>query len=123
MIVSDENVPIGKRGRGPGEFIFKQRRRRFDQMHAAKLPISCRSQLRPNKVALIGVKKDGGSIGYQVDTGPLSQARHHIGLPDLTPGSRLKADKQPSGTGTVNKIISEKRRGGVAENAAGSRWS
>ena len=74
-IISHENVPVGKGGSSPGEFIFKQWRRRVDQMNATKFLISGRSQLRPNQVALIGKKKHRRSVGYQVDTGPLSQGR------------------------------------------------
>src|SRR5579859_1080509 len=77
-IISYKNIPIGKRGCGPGEFVFKQWRRGFDQMHATKLPISGRSELRPNKVALIGKKKHRRSVGYEVDTGSLAQVRNDI---------------------------------------------
>ena len=89
-------------------------------MNTAKLPISGRTELRPDKVALIGKKKHRRPVRYQVDTGSLSQAGNNVGLPDFMPRAGLKADKQPSGTGAVNKIISEERSRGVAENAAGS---
>src|SRR5579859_516268 len=92
-------------------------------MHATKLPISYRSQFRPNEVALIGKQKHRRPVGYQVDAGSLSQIRNHIGLPHFSACAGLKADKQPPRTRTVNKIISEERRGGIAENAAGSGWS
>src|SRR5271157_2660374 len=92
-------------------------------MDATKLPISGRSELRPNKVALIGKKKHRRSVRYQVDTGSLSQVCNDVGLPHLTPRGGLKADKRPSGTGAVNKIIPEKRGGGVAEDSAGPGWS
>ena len=39
-----------------------------------KLAISRRSQLRPNKVAFIGIKKQRRPFRYHVDTGALSQA-------------------------------------------------
>ena len=92
-------------------------------MDAAKVPIPRRGELRPNQVALIGKKKHRRSVRYQVDTGSLSHVRDDVGLPHLTPRAGLKADKQPSGTRAINKIISEKRSGGIAENAPGSRWS
>ena len=123
MVISYKNVPVGKRGSGPSESILEQWRGGLDQMDATKLPISGRSKLRPNKVALISKKKHRRPVRYQVDTGSLSQARDDVGLPHFTPCAGLKADKQPSRTGAVNEIIPEKRRGGIAENAAGSRWS
>src|ERR1700688_2904500 len=85
LIISYKNVPVGKRGSGPGEFIFKQWRRGINQMRAPKLPISGRGELRPNKVALIRKKKHRRSVRYQVDTGSLSQDRDDVGLPHFTP--------------------------------------
>src|SRR5258708_1059495 len=120
MIISYKNIPVGKRRTGPGEFILKQWRRGFDQMHATKLPISGRRELRSNQVALIGKKKHRRSVRYQVDTGSVGEVGNDVGLTEFTPRGGLKANKQPSGAGAVNKIISEKRRGGIAENAAGS---
>ena len=76
--------------------------------------------MRPNKVALIGKQKHRRSVRYEVDTGSLSQAGNNVGLPHFTPCAGLQADKQPSGTRAVNKIISEERGGGIAENAVGA---
>ena len=53
-IISHEDVPIGKGGGRPGEFLFKQRRRGFNQMSAAELTISGRREFRPNQVPSIG---------------------------------------------------------------------
>src|SRR5690349_18448956 len=119
-IISHENVSIGKGRSSPGEFIFKQWRRGFDQMHATQLPISGWTELRPDKVAFIGEKEHRRSVRYQVDTGSLSQAGNNVGLPDFTPGAGLKTNEQPSRARAVNKIISEKRGRSIAENAAGS---
>src|SRR6516225_7290071 len=90
-------------------------------MHATELVISRGSELRSNKVALIGKEKQRRAVRDKVDAGSRSQVRDDIGLPHFTPRVGLQADKHPSGAGAVNKIISEKRRGGIAENAAGSR--
>ena len=91
-------------------------------MRATQFLVSSRSELRPNKVALVGKQKKVGSVGYQVDTGALSQVGNNIGLPHFTPRAGLQADEQASGTGTVNKVVSEKRCGGIAEDTAGSGW-
>src|SRR5690348_3103148 len=92
-------------------------------MHATKLPIPGGSELRPNQVALIREEKHRRSVRYQVDTGPLPQLCDHAGLPQLAPRAGLKANKQAPGTGAENIIVSEKRGGGIAENAAASGWS
>ena len=39
-IISHEDVPVGKGGGGPDEFLLKQRRRGVDQMSPAKFCIS-----------------------------------------------------------------------------------
>src|ERR1051326_7593419 len=91
-------------------------------MNALKFIISGRSELRPNQVTLIGKKKQRRSVGDQVDTGSCSQAGDDVSLPHFAPGACFQADKEPSGSRAVNKIISEKRGGGIAENPAGSRW-
>ena len=57
-----------------------------------------------------------------MDTGALSQVRNNVGLPHFTPRAGLQADEQAPGTGTANKVVSEKRGGGVAEDTAGSGW-
>ena len=92
-------------------------------MDAAKLAIPGGSELRTDKVALVGKEKYRRSVRYQVDTGPCSQAGNGIGLPHFTTGPSLKANKKPSGSRAVNEIISEKRRRGIAENAPGSGCS
>src|SRR5689334_5302484 len=92
-------------------------------MHATQFPISARTKLRPDQVALIGKKKYRRSVRYQVDTGSLSQAGNHVGLPHFAPRGGFKADKGSSGTGAVNKIISEQRSRGIAQNASGCGWS
>src|SRR6185436_8530884 len=93
------------------------------QMSSAELPISSRSQLGLNQVALIGKKKQGRAVGRQVNTGPSSQFGDDVGLPNFSSSPGLKADKCPSGSRAVNKIISEKRSGGIAQNTSGAGWS
>ena len=90
-------------------------------MSSAKFGISGGRKLRPNQVALIGKKKQRRSVGCHVNTGPLPQLSDGVGLPPFVPRAGIKADKQPSGTWAVNKIIPEERSRGVAQNATGAR--
>ena len=120
-IISHEDVPVGKGGGGPDEFLLKQRRRGVDQMSPPKFCISGGRWPRPNQVALIGKKKQRRPIGRQVNTGPLPQFSDGVGLPPFVPRRGIKADKQSSGSWAVNRVIHKQWSGGVAQNAAGAR--
>src|SRR6266516_369471 len=92
-------------------------------MSPAKLGISDRRKLRANQVALIGKKKHGRAVGCQVNTGASPQSGDCVGLPQFAPGGGLEADEQSSRARAVNKIIFQKWRRSIAENAARARWS
>src|SRR2546427_9926872 len=90
-------------------------------MSSAKLGISGRRKLRANQVALIGKKKHGRAVGCQVNTGASPQSGDCVGLPQFAPGGGLEAHEQSSRARAVNKIIFQKWRRSIAENAAGWR--
>src|SRR5438552_3514069 len=89
LIVSSVNILMSKSGGSPGDLSTAKPRGWLDQLRAADFLVAAGGQTGLNQFASVVKEKCRIPVSGHVDTRPVYQVGHGVGLPDFLTGGRL----------------------------------
>ena len=103
-IVSSVNILMSKSGGSPGDLSAAKRPGWLDQFRAADFLVAAVVQMGLNEFAPVVKEKSRIAKHSHVDTRPVHQIGHGVGLPKFLTGGRIQAEESPARFGAVNII-------------------
>jgi len=105
---------MSKSGDSPGDLSAAKPPGWLDQLRAADFLVAAGGQTSLNQLAPVVKEKSRIPMHGHVDTRPVYQIGHGVGLPDFLTGGRFQAEKCPTSFGAVNIITQQYTGGSIA---------